>query len=86
MFQHAVRTLKLRLKSPLEKWIHSAGSKNFLGNKVVPAIKKALPVVNNALSVGTVASFVLPAVAPISGGVCTASRITGVFNGVVNRR
>jgi hypothetical protein len=23
MFQHAVRTLKLRLKSPLEKWIHS---------------------------------------------------------------
>jgi hypothetical protein len=24
MFQHAVRTLKLRLKSPLEKWIHSA--------------------------------------------------------------
>ena len=25
MFQHAVRTLKLRLKSPLEKWIHSFG-------------------------------------------------------------
>jgi hypothetical protein len=67
----------------------SAGSKNFLGNKVVPAIKKGLPVVNNALSVGckvgTVASFVFPAVAPIAGGVCTASRITGVVNGVVNR-
>ena len=36
--------------------------------------------------VGTVASFVFPAVAPIAGGVCTASRITGVVNGVVNRR
>ncbi len=63
----------------------SADSKNF-----VQGVKNALPVVNNVLGVGckvgTVASFVYPPVAPIAGAVCTASKITGVVNGVVNRR
>jgi hypothetical protein len=68
----------------------SADHKNFLKNKVVPAIKKALPVVNTVLSVGckvgTVASVAFPAVAPIAGGVCTASKVSGIINGAVNRR
>ena len=68
----------------------SASSKGFIRDTVVPFVKQALPVADKYLGVGckvgTVVSFVAPVAAPLTGGVCVASRVASAANGFVNSK
>ncbi len=68
----------------------SADSKGFIKDTVYPFVKQALPVADKYLGagckIGSVVSFVIPPTAPLTAGVCVASRVSSVANGFVNRK
>ena len=42
-------------------------------------------ILNGACTVGTVASFVFPAAAPVTAAVCGGAKVAGVINGFVKK-